>query len=291
MQSRRLFLGAAAVAMKQARAGAVEVRDIRGEKVTVTSGGATLFEYRYTSARPKSYIHPLCLADGVPVTLDGPDDHVHHRGLMVAWSEVNGVDFWGEVNPARHGSIVHQRFERLRDGAAAEIVAVNRWIAEGKLLLIERRTIRAPAPDSGSVWLDWSTELTAPNERVTLAAGEHVYNGLGIRFTRPMDGGDVLNSNGTHTIETANGETAKWCAYTGAGMGVAFFDHPGNPRHPNAFFIMNKAFGYMSAAPTFREPFHLPVSGSMRFRWSVLAFRGASDASSFDRRFERWRKS
>jgi hypothetical protein len=26
------------------------------------------------------------LDDGTPVTLDGPEDHVHHRGLMVAWS-------------------------------------------------------------------------------------------------------------------------------------------------------------------------------------------------------------
>lgn len=291
MQSRRLFLGAAAGAMRQARAEAVKVRDTRGEKVTVIRGGKTLLEYRYSAARPKSYIHPLCLADGVPVTLDGPDDHVHHRGLMVAWSEVNGIDFWGEVNPARHGSIVHQRFNRLRGGAAAEILAVNHWIAEGKLLLIERRTIRASAPDSGSVWLDWTTELTAPNEPVILAAGQHVYNGLGIRFTKPMDGGDVLNSNGTGTIEKANGEPAKWCAYTGTGMGVAFFDHPGNPRHPNAFFVMNKAFGYMSAAPTFRKPFELAVKESIRFRWGVLAFQGMPGARAFDGRFESWRKS
>lgn len=293
MQTRRLFLGAAAAAgaMGRGRAGEVEARDIGGEKVSVSSGGATLLEYRYSAARPKSYVHPLCLADGTPVTLDGPEDHIHHRGLMVAWSEVNGIDFWGEVNPARHGTIVHQKFERLKGGEAAEIVTVNHWIAEGKLLLIERRAIRVPKPDSGGVWLEWTSELTAPNEPVKLAAGQHVYNGLGIRFTKPMDGGEVLNSNGTRTIEKANGEAANWCAYSGAGMGVAFFDHPGNPRHPNAFFVMNRAFGYMSAAPTFREPFDLAVNGSIRFRWGVLAFRGEPDAGSFDRRFESWRKS
>jgi len=291
MQTRRLFLGAAAGAMRHVRAEAVEVRDIHGQKVTVTCGGVTLFEYSYSRARPKTYVHPLCVADGTPVTLDGPEDHVHHRGLMAAWSEVNGIDFWGEVNPARHGSIVHQRFERLKGGAAAEIVAVNHWIAEGGLLLVERRTIRAPAPDSDGVWLDWTTELRAPNEPVTLAAGQHVYNGLGIRFTKPMDGGEVLNSNGTPTIGKANGEPARWCAYAGAGMGLAFFDHPGNPRHPNAFFVMNNAFGYMSAAPTFRQPFNLPVKGSIRFRWGVLTFRGTPDARALDRRFESWRKS
>jgi putative ABC transport system permease protein len=48
-------------------------------------------------------------------------DHVHHRGLMVAWSAVNGYDFWGEVNPAPHGQIVHQRFLRCEGGDAAVI--------------------------------------------------------------------------------------------------------------------------------------------------------------------------
>jgi hypothetical protein len=106
-----------------------------------------------------------------------------------------------------------------------------------------------------------------------------------------MDGGAVLNSRGTHTIEAANGEPAEWCAYSSAGMGVAFFDHPSNPRHPNAFFVMNRAFGYMSAAPTFRAPFELAPGGGIGFRWGVLTFRGAPDASALTRRFQSWSKS
>jgi len=284
MTTRRELLGAAAFALPGAR---LRLSDTKGEKVTVTAGGTPLLEYRYSAARPKSYIHPLYV-DGRPVTLDGPKDHVHHRGLMVAWSEVNGIDFWGETNPARHGEIVHQRFERLREGPVAEIVSLNHWMAEGKRLLVERRTVRVGPPEGGT-WLEWITELKAPDEAVKLAAGQHVYNGLGIRVTPEMDGGRVLNSNGTATIEKANGEAAKWCAYSGAGLGVAFFDHPGNPRHPNAFFVMNKAFGYMSAAPTFRTPFELARGESIRFRWGVLAFRGEPQAEALDRRFEAWR--
>src|SRR5215831_6405639 len=107
MTTRREFLAAAAWAAAGAQ---VRVADTKGEKVAVTCGGATLLEYRYSQDRPKPYIHPLCLPDGKPLTLDAPKDHVHHRGLMVAWSAVNGIDFWGETNPARHGRIVHQRF-------------------------------------------------------------------------------------------------------------------------------------------------------------------------------------
>ncbi len=292
MQTRRVFLGTAAAAATAhgAPARRMSLKDTKGEKVAVMCDGVTLLEYRYSAARPKTYVHPLCLADGTPITQDAPKDHVHHRGLMVAWSEVNGVDFWGEVNPARHGVIVHQKFERLRETPVAEIVALNHWIAEGRLLLTEQRTILAGPPDEGGVWLDWTTELKAPTEPVRLAAGEHVYNGLGLRVVSSMDGGVVLNSNGTNTIEKANGEPAAWCAYAGGGMGVAFLDHPGNPRHPNAFFVMNRAFGYISAAPTFRAPFELAPGGSIRFRWGILAFRGEPDQAALNSRFKSWSK-
>lgn len=287
MPTRRAFLCAAGLA---AAGGRLRLVDTKGEMVAVTYGGTTLLEYRYSAACPKSYIHPLCLADGRPVTLDGPRDHVHHRGLMAAWSEVNGIDFWGETNPARHGQIVHQRFERLREAPAAEIVSLNHWIAEGKLLLVERRTVRVPPPSADGVWLDWTTALQTAGEPVKLAAGQHVYNGLGIRVIPDMDGGGVLNSNGTATIAKANGEAAAWCAYHGGGACVAFFDHPGNPRHPNAFFVMNKPFGYLSAAPTFREPFDLAAGQSIRFHWGVLAFRGTPQAEALQRRFQSWGK-
>lgn len=285
MLSRRQFVGAVASA---GPGRALRLAHVQGEKVVVSCDSATLLEYRYAKARPKSYIHPLC-AGGRPVTLDGPKDHVHHRGLMVAWSEVNGVDFWGEVNPARHGEIVHQRFERLRGGRTAELASLNHWVAEGRRLLVERRTVRVGVPEGGT-WLEWITELNAADEAVKLAAGQHVYNGLGIRVVPEMDGGRVLNSNRTAAVEKANGEPARWCAYAAAGLGVAIFDHPANPRHPNAFFVMNKAFGYMSAAPTFREPFSLARGQSIRFHWGVLAFQGEPQPDALDRRFEAWRK-
>src|SRR5512134_504667 len=169
MPTRRAFLCAAGGAFA---AGRLRITDVKGEKVVVTNGGVTVLEYRYSKQRPKSYVHPLCLPDGTPVSLDGPKDHIHHRGLMVAWSEVNGIDFWGEDNPARHGQIVHQKFEHLTD---SEFISINHWIAEGKILLIEQRTLKITAPLPEGVWLDWTTELRPPGEPVNLAAGQHVY--------------------------------------------------------------------------------------------------------------------
>lgn len=289
MPTRRLFLLTAAAATRaEALAPDVGIALAAGEKLTFSHKGAKLLEHRFSSARPKTYVHPLCLADGTPVTLDGPEDHVHHRGLMVAWSEVNGIDFWGEVNPAPHGEIVHQRFERTSGGNPAVLTEVNHWIASGRVLLRERRTLRVPEPGTTGVWLDWSSEFTAHDEPVLLSAGKHTYNGLGVRVTPAMDGGAVLNARGTIAIEQANGQNAAWCAYHGGSLGIALFDHPSNPRHPNAFFVMNRPFGYLSAAPTFREPFRLATGAALRLRWGVLTFRGAPDAAAFDRQFQTW---
>ncbi len=266
----------------------------KGEKVVALGGGQPLFEYRYSRATPKTYVHPLYLPDGRPVCVDGPADHVHLRGLMVAWSGVNGVDFWGEVNPAPHGRIVHQRFESLRDKEPVQVTAIQHWISQDQVLMVERRTLKAPAPSSEGIWLEWSSEFSAPKEPVTLSAAGHVYNGLGLRFLPSMTGGQALNANGTASIEKANGEAAAWCTYYGALesgrlAGVAIFDHPGNPRYPTLFFVMNKGYGYLSAAPTFQQPFHLEPGGEpLRLTWAVLAYLDQPDAEALNRLHKRF---
>ena len=63
MATRREFLFAAGLAAAGDRP---RLTDTKGETVVVTYGDTTLLEYRYTPARPKPYIHPLCLASGQP---------------------------------------------------------------------------------------------------------------------------------------------------------------------------------------------------------------------------------
>ncbi|HWQ56424.1 MAG TPA: PmoA family protein [Bryobacteraceae bacterium] len=287
--TRRGFLLAAAATTSGARgAEAVRLTHTKGEKVAASSGGRPLLEYRYDRARPKPYIHPLYFPDGTRATLDGPEDHVHHRGLMVAWSAVDGIDFWGEVNPAPHGQIVHQRFERLADGNPAVITALNHWLAGGRVHLEERCTLEIHAPRAEGIWLDWESVFTAP-QGASLSSGTHPYNGLGIRFVHGMDGGNVLNERGTREIAKANGEAARWCTYYGEAGGVAFFDHPSNPRHPTPFFVMNRPFGYLSAAPTFHDnTFTLKKGEKLGFRWGVLSYSGKPEPGTLDRLFEAW---
>ncbi len=285
--TRRVFLATVPAAVWAAER--VRVRHAKGDKIEFFAANRLLFAYCYSPARPKTYIHPLCAPDSTPLTIDGPEDHVHHRGLMLAWSRVDGVDFWGETNPAPqgHGSIVLKQLGKIRSKPVAGFSSIEYWVAEGKVYLIERRTIRVPRVAPDAVWVEWTSELTSPAEPVTLSAEGHVYNGLGIRFARSMDGGTVLNSRGTTDIEKANGEPAAWCAYSGSMPNgkpatVAIFDHAENPRYPTPFFVMNKPFGYLSAAPTWRAPFELQPGQPLRLRYTVASFLGPPDRTRLD---------
>ncbi len=291
--TRRTFLTTALLTPLPA-AGHLRIVHTQGEKISFLAGGRLLFDYRYSNSRPKTYVHPFCAPDGSPLTIDGPPDHVHHRGLMLAWSGVNGYDFWGEVNPAPHGRIVHQRLERLRQEPPVEITVIEHWVAEGRLLLVERRTIRALNLSAGEVWLEWISELAPHREPVVLSAEKHVYNGLGIRFKRSWAGGNVLNARGTHRIAQVNGQPAEWCAYygkldRGELAGVAIFDYPDNPRHPTPFFVMNEPFGYLSAAPTFQKPFRLEPGETLPLRYAVVGFLGRPELARVQALYERWR--
>ncbi|WP_350223969.1 DUF6807 family protein [Pseudarthrobacter sp. fls2-241-R2A-168] len=44
---------------------------------------------------PRPYLHPMRSKAGVVVTGAEPADHPHHLGLSIAFSDVNGTNFWG----------------------------------------------------------------------------------------------------------------------------------------------------------------------------------------------------
>jgi hypothetical protein len=291
---RSLLVAGMTAALASAKQKKMRLVHTKGEKVAVFRGDQALLEYRYTAARPKTYVHPFFAPNGFAISYDSPPDHLHHQGVMLAWSNVNGLDFWGEKNPGEHGQIVHQKFLQLSERAPAVISALNHWVAKGKLYLVEKQTIRVSAPTADLVRFDWESEITARKEAITMDASKNPYNGLGVRFPHSMDFGKTLNSNGTTDFKKASGERAKWCSYSGSmgeGKGqvsLAMFDAPENPRHPTPFFVMNDKFGYMSAAPSFHEGFSLKPGESLRFRWGVVALVGEPDRAKLDALYTQW---
>ncbi|MEK7404038.1 MAG: PmoA family protein [Acidobacteriota bacterium] len=294
MSTRRAFL-LAPVGFLQRQA--VRLLDAKGESVSFLYGDQPLFDYRYSPARPKTYVHPLYAPNGLPLTLDGTADHIHHRGLMLAWTNVNGYDFWGETDPGVKGRIVHQSFEKFGE---AELVAINHWIGAGETLLLERRSLQARAPTREFLRLEWESELRTAGRPVKLQA-DHAdrpvkaeYNGLGMRFVYSMNRGSALNSNGTAGTAKVNGERARWCAFhgpleVGSFGGAAIFDHPNNPRHPTPFYAAaGKTFSYLSAAPTWHESFRIEAGAPLRLRYAVITFTGEASPEMLERLYRDW---
>ena len=82
--------------------------------------GQLILEYHFQAGGNRSFIHPLRLPDSPSLSIDRaaavPVDHLHHRGLWVAWKRVNGVNFWEQPergeDPEGYGRIVHQDVTR-----------------------------------------------------------------------------------------------------------------------------------------------------------------------------------
>ncbi|MDX3671507.1 DUF6807 domain-containing protein [Streptomyces europaeiscabiei] len=115
---------------------------------------------------PRPYLHPVTTLSGTAVTELSPADHLHHLGVGVAVPDVEGHNFWGGRTYVRdrgpteldnHGSQRHTGFQlRDPDGFVEEL----RWVASGRELLRERRTV-ATTELTESAWaLDFTFSLT-----------------------------------------------------------------------------------------------------------------------------------
>nr|BFD85535.1 PmoA family protein [Streptomyces sp. Xyl84] len=115
---------------------------------------------------PRPYLHPVTTLAGTAVTELSPADHLHHLGVGVAVPDVEGHNFWGgrtfvrdrgPVELDNHGAQRHTGFAlRGSDRFEEEL----RWVAAGRELLREHRTVTA-APLTGTAWsLDLAFSLT-----------------------------------------------------------------------------------------------------------------------------------
>lgn len=131
---------------------------------------------------PRPYLHPVTTLSGTAVTEFGPADHPHHLGVGVAVPDVEGHNFWGGSTFVRgqgpteldnHGAQRHAAFPlRGPDGFVEEL----RWVAAGRELLRERRTVAAAALTDTAWALDFTFSLTNVT-RGPLTLGSPATNG------------------------------------------------------------------------------------------------------------------
>ncbi|MYV45737.1 PmoA family protein [Streptomyces sp. SID2888] len=196
---------------------------------------------RYTvrpelSARlsPRPYLHPVTTLAGTAVTELSPADHPHHLGVGVAVPDVEGHNFWGGRTFVRdrgpteldnHGAQRHSAFPlRDPDGFTEEL----RWVAAGRELLRERRTVTTTEL-GGDAWaLDFTFSLTnvtpdplSIGSPATNGRPGAAYGGFFWRARKEAEAPRVFTAGREGEAEV-HGTRADWVALAGTAWTLVF---------------------------------------------------------------------
>ena len=194
---------------------------------------------------------------------------------------VDGVNFWEEVPP--HGT--------QREAGDGRID----WVGpDGEMSLVEQRTV-----ETDGATIDWTTVLTPPGDRPVLLDRTPYttwggYGGLAFRGAGDWEDTRILLDDATQH-RRPEGVPSRWCDLSGPDAGVAFLDHPDNPRHPVPWYgaTRSRVYGddwanFVNAAFLFSEPLVLPPGVVLRFRYRVVVHDGTWDAGRVRQAWEAW---
>lgn len=172
---------------------------------------------------PRPYFHPVKSLAGTVVTQSGPADHRHHLGLSIAFSDVNGTNFWGgstytPAGPlllANHGV---QRPSGWQSSQDAESGSVS-WLSQsGEHLALEQRRIEYfHHPGSASWALSlFSVIVPAVNGQRLEVSSSAVkgrkgagYGGIFWRFPE-VTGKPLVLSEAGSGADAAHGSLSRW---------------------------------------------------------------------------------
>ncbi len=272
----------------------VTLREDEGTlEIHLPEGHFTTYHFGPDVIRP--YLWPLYGPGQKRITRNYPmeevegeeHDHPHHKSLWTAFDEVNGVNNWHDGEG--HGFTRHQEFTSHDGPVFGGFIAQGVWTSrEGGEFLDETRSVRVYNVGAGQRLLDYSVTLTAQKEDVTF--GDTKEGGiLSVRVASSMDGvrgGHIENSTGGKGEKECWGQRAAWCDYSGAvdgeTLGIAVFDHPGNPNHPTRWHVRD--YGLMTTNPLSnaafvggeKTPATLREGESWMFHYRVLLHHGGA---------------
>jgi len=268
------------------------------DRLRVEINGQLFTEYVFKDT-PRPYCYPLIGPGDVAMTRNWPmkdlpnedHDHPHHRSLWFAHGAINGRDFWSEQKD--FGKTLHEGFTEVKSGKDFGVIkSRNKWVtAEGKPVCTDERTLRIYNPGTAPERIvDFDITLTPADGDLTLGDTKEGTMAIRLAETMRLKGkvgqGHIVNSKGVRDGDTW-GKRAEWCDYygpvDGKTVGVAIFDHPGNPRHPTWWHVRD--YGLFAANPFGQHDFEklsdkaagnlvVPAGKSITFRYRFYLHEG-----------------
>ncbi|MFG3493457.1 PmoA family protein [Streptomyces sp. NPDC047928] len=246
---------------------------------------------------PRPYLHPVTTLGGVPVTEDRPDDHRHHLGVSVAVPDVGGSNFWGGRTFVRdrgpteldnHGRQRHDGWKlRDPDGFVQDLT----WVAGGRELVRERRTVAA-TPLTADAWaLDFTFSLTNPG-REELTIGSPATNGrpgagYGGFFWRAPKApagapAPAVFSADADGEDAVHGRTSDWLALTGDTWTLVFAGATDDTRD-DPWFVRTDEYPGVGSSLAWDGRLAVPAGGTAVRRIVTVVADGVLDAAAAGR--------
>ena len=239
----------------------VALKREREGRVSFYVDGDLFTTYRYERSLPYPCWYPVCDVSGRRLTRGFPlerlpneqTDHTWHRSLWLTFGDLNGVNFW-QRPPGKGGPrIAHRGFQSLEAGSVfGEMVARWDWLAESGERLMQSTVVFRVWPIRGARLVDIEVSVRASDGPVRF--GDTKEGLMALRVATPLaeiNTGRITDSRGRVGMRQVFGQRAEWCDYSGrlgeAVVGLALFDHPGNPRHPPRWFARH--YGLLAANP------------------------------------------
>jgi hypothetical protein len=267
------------------------------DRLRIEVNGRLFTEYFFRDV-PRPFFYPVIGPDEAPMTRNWPmkttpneeHDHPHHRSLWFAHGKVNGHDFWSEEK--NFGRIVQDKFTEIKSGERSGVIkSQDKWIAaDGKLICTDDRVFRIYAPGQPTERVfDFEVTLHASEGPLTFGDTKEGTMAMRLAETMRLKGpglGHIVNSAGVRDGGTW-GKRADWCDYSGPVegkiVGVAIFDHPGNPRHPTWWHVRD--YGLFAANPFGQHDFEnlpdksagdltIPAGENVSFRYRFYLHEG-----------------
>jgi hypothetical protein len=257
------FLGLLATCSWSAEQGPLKIEPDDG-KFRVLVEGQLFAELDYRTY-DKPIVYPIYGPGQISMTRNYPmrqdvageaNDHPHHKSMWFAHGDVNGVSFWNE-----RGKIVNERVQDVDTDSRQPSVTLANKLLDGDGNLVCRETVKITFRVlPGARVIDWDETLHAGDEPLRMGDTKEGTMGLRVHPNLRMSNderrgvttanGTAINSEGVRGGEVW-GKRAKWVDYSGQiegrTVGIAFFDHPDNLRHPTYWHA--RTYGLFAANP------------------------------------------
>jgi len=271
------------------------------DSIALLQDGKPVWQFNFAATLSKPYFHPVGLPGGSDLTWLSPKDHPHHFALFFSWKYLNHVNYWEEPAGVPEGATrwANVRIETRRDYSAMIRLYLRYRPCDGTVdVLTEKRTVEISRPGAGGgYFMDWDMEFTAGGEEVVLdrtppetapdGNARGGYAGLSVRLAREWANPVVtatapLGALANHRYGFAASAAEFSGVIDGGEAGIAFFDHPLNPRHPSRWYAIvdgSVPFWYLNASLLQLESYTLRAHEAFRLRYRVFVHPGRWNSS------------